>query len=394
MSMEKIPAVLALADGKIFRGWSFGAHRDERNPVVGEVVFNTSMYGYQEILSDPSYAGQIMTFTYPHIGNVGCNEEDEESGQLFVEGLIIRELSKVTSNFRSKKTLSAHLEAHNKMGISGIDTRELVSYLRDNGSQMGAIAAGGSVSVDALIDRAKAAGSMEGKDYVKHVSCVEPYAWSELPWKLGTDIKTGSMVRGHQRIVSQEKAASRPHVVALDCGIKYNILRQLVSAGFRVTVAPATATAQEIAALKPDGFFLSNGPGDPATLGYIVSTVKDLVGKVPIFGICLGHQILAQVFGGTTYKLKYGHRGGNHPVMDFKTGKVEITVQNHGFAVDGASLPKEVTVSHLNLNDKTIEGLDIPDAKAFSIQYHPESSPGPHDAQYLFNRFHELVVGA
>ncbi len=390
---ERIPAVLALADGKIFKGFSFGARRDISNPVVGEVVFNTSMYGYQEILSDPSYAGQIMTFTYPHIGNVGCNDEDEESGVLYAEGLIIRELSKVTSNFRSKRTLSEHLALSGKMGISGIDTRELVAYLRDKGSQMGAIACGGSVSVDTLVDVAKAQGSMSGKDYVKHVSCKTPYGWNELPWKLGMDIKTGKTMHDSKRVLSQEQSATRPHVVAIDCGIKYNILRLLVDSGFRVSVAPATASAQEILALRPDGLFLSNGPGDPAALQYLVSTVKDLLGKVPTFGICLGHQILAQVVGGKTYKLKFGHRGGNHPVRDNTTGKVEITVQNHGFAVDEKTLPKDVNITHVNLNDNTVEGLEIPGARAFAVQYHPESSPGPHDSKYLFDRFYDSVVG-
>ena len=234
---------------------------------------------------------------------------------------------------------------------------------------------------------------MEGKDYVQYVSCKESYAWNELPWWLGSDIKTGSAAgKKGKRYVTQEASWSRPHVVAIDCGIKYNILRLLLETGFRVTVCPATSTAAEIQALNPDALFLSNGPGDPATLGYIVSSVKNLLGRVPIFGICLGHQILAQVVGGKTYKLKFGHRGGNHPVMDYTTGKVEITVQNHGFAVDQTTLSPGTNVTHLNLNDQTIEGLEIPDARAFSIQYHPEASPGPHDSRYLFKRFYDSVV--
>lgn len=390
--MKKIPATLALADGKTFQGYAFGTHKDISNPVVGEVVFNTSLYGYQEILSDPSYAGQIMTFTYPHIGNVGCNDEDEESKDLFIEGLIVRELSKVTSNFRAQRSLSDHLIRFGKMGMYGIDTRELVCYLRDNGAQMGAYACEVE-NVDDLISHAKAAGSMEGKDYVKAVTCTEPYSWNELPWQLGEEISTGQKSFG-KRFVPQEISAARPHVVAIDCGIKYNILRLLVEEGFRVTVVPAGYPSKKIKDLRPDGLFLSNGPGDPATLEYVVKEVRDLIGSVPMFGICLGHQILAQAFGGKTYKLKFGHRGGNHPVKDMTTGKVEITVQNHGFAVSAESLSKKVQISHLNLNDQTVEGIVAPEAKAFSIQYHPEASPGPHDSNYLFRRFYELIAGS
>ena len=384
MDKIKVPAVLALSDGTIFKGFSFGQQCPSDAPCIGEVVFNTSMYGYQEILSDPSYAGQIMTFTYPHIGNVGANNEDEESEKLFVEGIIVRDLSKVASNFRSQKTLSDHLLFHKKMGLYGIDTRELVTHLRTNGSQMGAMASGENISTATLIDHAKKNGSMLGKDYVSHVSCKSAYTWHEVPWELG------------KGTVKLDPAAESklPHVIALDYGIKWNILRLLRASGFRVTVLPAFSTAKEIQALKPDGLFLSNGPGDPATLAPIVETVKSFIGSVPIFGICLGHQILSQAVGGKTYKLKFGHRGGNHPVKDLKTGKIEITVQNHGFAVDPKTLPDTVFPRFINLNDGTIEGLDIEDKKAFSIQYHPESSPGPHDAQHHFNRFKDLVVGA
>lgn len=375
--------ILALADGTIYRGWALGLERGAGEATVGEVVFNTSMYGYQEILTDPSYAGQIMCFTYPHIGNVGCNDEDNESSAVHAEGVVLRNLSRVVSNFRATKSLSQYLEEAGKSGLYGVDTREIVAHLRDHGAQMGAIACGDSVNPDDLIDRARAQGSMEGKDYVKFVSCCEPYAWDGLPWSLTQG--------GHQRL-SQEQLMSRPHVVALDCGIKYNILRLLLDSGFRVTVAPATHSAEAIMALNPDGLFLSNGPGDPATLGYIVDNVKQLVGRFPIFGICLGHQILAQVFGGKTYKLKFGHRGGNHPVMDLSTRKVEITVQNHGFAVDRAGLPANINVSHVNLNDDTVEGLDLPEYRTFCVQYHPEASPGSHDSRYLFRRFFESVV--
>lgn len=378
------PGYVALADGTIFKGTCFGALRGEDSPVEGEAVFNTSMYGYQEILTDPSYAGQIMCFTYPHIGNVGCNEEDVESNRVFTEGLVVRSAQKVPSNFRSTVSLPEYLAKRNIMGIEGIDTRELVTLLRSKGAQMAVMAGGDGVSPEALVDRARSLGSMEGKDYVKQVACKETYTWDFLPWSLS---------HGNNRKLSQEQLVSRPHVVAIDCGVKTNILRLLVDVGFRVTVVPAGTSAADIMALRPDGVFLSNGPGDPATLGYVVNPVKEMLGKVPMFGICLGHQILGQALGGKTYKLKFGHRGGNHPVRDETTGKVEITVQNHGFAVDRESLGSRVFVSHLNLNDMTVEGLEARDAKAFSVQYHPEASPGPHDSRYLFERFYRLVVG-
>jgi carbamoyl-phosphate synthase small subunit len=376
---------LALANGTVFKGRCFGALRDESNPISGELVFNTSMYGYQEILTDPSYAGQIMTFTYPHIGNVGCNEDDVESSRVFTEGIIVRAAHKSPSNFRSTVSLQDYLAKSNVMGIEGIDTRELVIALRTHGAQMAVMASGEGTDPDTLVDRAKAAGSMEGKDYVKHVACQDMYTWDYLPW---------SLEHGNRRRLSQEQLLSRPHAVAVDCGVKTNILRLLVDVGFRVTVVPAGTSSAEIMALRPDGVFLSNGPGDPATLGYVVKPVQEIVGRVPIFGICLGHQILGQALGGKTYKLKFGHRGGNHPVRDETTGKVEITVQNHGFAVDKASVEKRAFVSHLNLNDMTVEGLESKELKAFSVQYHPEASPGPHDSRYLFERFYKLVTSA
>ncbi len=379
-------AVIALADGKIFYGTAFGASRSVDRAIVGEMVFNTSLFGYQEILTDPSYAGQIMNFTAPHIGNVGCNPEDDESTQVFAEGLVVRQLSRCVSNFRATQSLPEYLRERDVMGVSGVDTRQIVSHLRDNGSQMGAMACGDSINTDDLVDKARQAGSMEGKEYVQQVSCKEIYSWNEGAWRLKRD---GSSADAQ---LSEEQLCNRPHVVALDCGIKYNILRLLIDVGFRVTVMPATSDAKTILAQKPDGLFLSNGPGDPATLGFIVATVKELVGRFPIFGICLGHQILGQVFGGKTYKLKFGHRGGNHPVMDLRTKRVEITVQNHGFAVDAGSLPSSVQVSHINLNDQTVEGIEVPEKKIFSVQYHPEASPGPHDSRYLFRRFFENVV--
>jgi carbamoyl-phosphate synthase small subunit len=375
---------LALANGMVFKGACFGALRGEDNPTTGELVFNTSMYGYQEILTDPSYAGQIMTFTYPHIGNVGCNEDDVESGRVYTEGLVVRAAHKQPSNFRATISLQDYLTKHGVMGIEGIDTRELVIALRTHGAQMAVMAGGEKVNPDTLVDRARALGSMEGKDYVRSVACKEVYTWDFLPW---------SLEHGNAQRLTQEQLVSRPHAVAIDCGVKTNILRLLVDVGFRVTVAPAGITAAELMALRPDGVFLSNGPGDPATLGYVVKPVQEILGKVPIFGICLGHQILGQALGGKTYKLKFGHRGGNHPVRDEHTGKVEITVQNHGFAVDKGSLGANAFVSHLNLNDMTVEGIESKEHRAFSVQYHPEASPGPHDSRYLFERFFRSVVG-
>lgn len=376
-------ALLALADGTVFEGTAFGAEAGRDNPAVGEVVFNTSMYGYQEIVTDPSYHGQILCFTYPHIGNVGCNAHDMESPKVQVEGVILKNLSAVSSNFRSEQDFDQFLTQHGVMGLADIDTRRLVKHIRDAGAQMGAMACGSDVRADELIAAARAKGTLNGKDLVQYVTCREPYSWNELPW---------SLTEGYQR-VQQNELWARPHVVALDCGIKYNILRLLLHAGFRVTVAPAYTKPEEIRALSPDALFISNGPGDPAALTEIVTNVRGLLGKLPIFGICLGHQILAQAFGGKTFKLKFGHRGGNHPVMDMKTEAVEITVQNHGFAVDADSMPGDVRISHLNLNDRTVEGLEVPDAKTFCIQYHPEASPGPHDSRYLFTRFFESVVG-
>ena len=376
------PAVLALADGTTFSGVAFGAERTIDNPITGEVVFNTSMFGYQEILTDPSYAGQILCFTYPHIGNVGCNLEDVESHRIFAEGLIVRDLSRTVSNFRATKTLAEFLGSANVMGLARIDTRALVSHLRDKGAQSGALACGPKINSSDLVDIARKHGSMDGKDYVKAVACTKPYTWAELPWQLGS---------GYRRIKA-ESLLSRPHVVAVDCGIKYNILRLLTEVGFRVTVVPAGFNENEILALRPDALFLSNGPGDPATLDYVVKPVAQLLGKLPIFGICLGHQILAQSIGAKTYKLKFGHRGGNHPVIDNLTKRVEITVQNHGFAVSPKTVPDRAFISQTNLNDQTVEGLVLEAERAFSIQYHPESSPGPHDALHHFRRFFNLVV--
>jgi carbamoyl-phosphate synthase small subunit len=378
-------AAIVLADGKVFSGYGFGALVTSADPVIGEAVFNTSLYGYQEILTDPSYAGQIMCFTYPHIGNVGVNPEDVESRHMHVEGVIVRNVSLRPSNFRSTQSFPEYLAQNGKFGLSGVDTRALVKYLRDQGAQMGAMSlVSNEQDLNLLQEAAKRAGSMEGKDYVRQVSCQSGYEWNEGTWR--------GPLQGYQQS-SHTDLAKASHVVVLDCGVKENILRMLVDAGFRLTVLPATSTTAEIESVRPDALFLSNGPGDPATLGYIISAIKPFIGNIPIFGICLGHQILGQAFGGKTYKLKFGHRGGNHPVKDLQTGKVEITVQNHGFAVDASTLPPHVKVSHVNLNDGTVEGISCAEQKVFSVQYHPESSSGPHDSRYLFERFAGLVRG-
>lgn len=383
VSINLEPAMLVLADGREFRGYRFGARKTQQQPAIGEVVFNTSMTGYQEILTDPSYAGQMMTFTCPHIGNVGCNEQDNESSKVHVHGTIIRNSTIVTSNYRAKESLDSFLARQGIMGIAGVDTRALVVHIRDHGAQMGALAAGDSLDPQLLQKAAQSMGSMLGKNLVPEVSCKEVYSWNQLPWSAETNAFPS---------LSENELWKRPHCVALDYGVKYNILRKLLEAGFRVSVAPAHSTKEELLALKPDALFLSNGPGDPATLGDTVEVVQSLLGEVPMFGICLGHQVLAQALGGKTFKLKFGHRGGNHPVRDELTGKVEISVQNHGFAVDPASLGDPVEITHINLNDQTVEGLQHKDYQVFSVQYHPEATPGPTDSGYLFKRFFEMVV--
>ena len=370
-------AVLALADGKLFHGTAFGYEGE----ASGEVVFNTSMTGYQEILTDPSYANQLLTFTYPHIGNVGCNREDVESFDTHANGVIVREVSEHYSNFRAEMSFQQWLVEQKLVGITGIDTRELVLHLRENGSQMGIVSSLGEYD-SSLVKKAKALRGLEGQDLVKQVTCQKNYSWSQGTWTRGT---------GYAEYGEEADFAKRLHVVAIDFGVKFNILRLLVEHGFRVTVVPATTSAEEIKALKPDGIFLSNGPGDPAAVTYGVETVKELIGKFPIFGICLGHQVLGIALGAPTFKLPFGHRGGNHPVKDSLTGKIEITVQNHGFATDLEKVPDTLSVSHMNLNDNTVEGFSIEELNTFSIQYHPESSPGPRDAEYLFKRFYDSV---
>jgi carbamoyl-phosphate synthase small subunit len=371
---NKPRAVLALADGTVFHGWGFGAE----GVTVGEVVFNTCMTGYQEVLTDPSYHRQIVVMTPVQIGNTGVNSRDDESERPWVAGFAVRESSTVTSNWRAEDGLEQWLARHGIVGIEGIDTRALTRHIRDNGAQAGVIGVGDVNEAD-LVDTARSWGTMEGKDLVAEVSPSERYSWQEGPYHPLTGF---SEVHG------------KLHVVAMDYGIKKNILRELAGVGCRVTVVPASTSPQEILELDPDGLFLSNGPGDPEPVKYAVTCVRELLGKVPVFGICLGHQILGLALGGITYKLKFGHHGGNHPVKDLATGKVEITSQNHGFVVDSDSLlaaGQKVEVTHINLNDGTVEGIRHLEIPAFSVQYHPEAAPGPHDAHYLFRRFVEMM---
>jgi carbamoyl-phosphate synthase small subunit len=369
--MNGRPAHLALADGTVFPGRAFGADA----AVVGEVVFTTGMTGYEEVLTDPSYCGQIVTMTAPQIGNTGINADDAESvdGRPHVAGFVIRDRSVTVSNWRSEESLDQYLSRHGIAAISDIDTRRLTRHLRDNGSQNGAI---GSEAPHILVERARSAPNMEGLDLVERVTPASTYAFTERRGAWSTPF--GDAPRASERPLS---------VVAIDYGAKRNILRCLVDAGCNVTVVPANTPANEILARNPDGIFLSNGPGDPAAVTYAVATVRELVGKKPMFGICLGHQLLALALGATTYKLKIGHRGLNQPVQDLATGRVEITTQNHGFCVDVSSLGGRAKSTHLHLNDGSSEGLEVPDARAFSVQYHPEAAAGPHDALYLFDRF-------
>ena len=379
-------AYLVLADGTVFEGEPYGA----RGITTGEAVFTTSMTGYQEVLTDPSYTGQLVCMTAPEIGNVGVNAADAESvdGKPHVSGFILRDASPLASSWRSEQTLDAYLAEHGIVAIGGIDTRRLTRHLRDNGSQNGAIGSGPGVTVAELLDRAKKAPDMSGLDLVKKVTPAKSYAFAEGrgAWRVSDQTtRPGTAAAGAKK--------REHHVVAIDYGVKKNILRCLVDAGCKVTVVPASTSAADILALSPDGVFLSNGPGDPAAVGYAVETIRGLLGKKPVFGICLGHQLLAIALGGKTYKLKFGHRGANQPVKDLTTGRIEITTQNHGFCVDLDSLPKSVVSTHVHLNDGTSEGLIAKDLKAFSVQYHPEAAAGPHDSLYLFDRFTALMNG-
>lgn len=375
-STGKKPAILALADGRVFSGHAFGAIGE----TTGEAVFNTAMTGYQEVLTDPSYKGQIVCMTYPEIGNVGVNAEDVESRRVYVEGFVVRDYWPRPSSWRSQMALGEYLADAGVPGIEGIDTRALVRHIRTHGAQEAVIS---SVDLDParLVQKAKASPGLVGRDLVREVTCSESYEWDLGEW---------DPVLGYVRRSAAE-LRDRPLVVALDYGIKQNILRRLVTTGFRVKVLPARSTAQEILRENPDGVFLSNGPADPAALPYACDAVRGVLGRKPIFGICLGHQILGLALGGQTYKLSFGHHGANHPVMDLRSGRVEITAQNHGFAVDADSLAGRATLSHRNLNDQTVEGLRGQGVPFFSVQYHPEASPGPHDAGYLFRQFRRLV---
>jgi carbamoyl-phosphate synthase small subunit len=369
-------AILALEDGRIFRGEGYGA----KGECYGEVVFNTSLTGYQEIFTDPSYAGQIVVLTNPQIGNYGTNAADNEANKPYIEGLVTREFSPISSNWRSQQVADEYLERFNVPVISEIDTRALVRHLRNNGVMRGVIS---SIETDPeiLVQKARSIRKMDGTDLASVVTTTTRYEWEPEPDPLESEENVTPLPRPDL------------HVVAYDYGIKRNILRMLSREGCRVTVVPAQTSAEDVLAMNPDGVFLSNGPGDPEPLGYAQETIRQLAGKKPIFGICLGHQLIGLALGGKTYKLKFGHHGGNHPVQQTETGKVEITSQNHNYAVDAATLNKdEVAITHINLNDQTVQGLRHKSLPLFSVQYHPEASPGPHDSHYLFRDFRKMMV--
>ena len=383
-------AILALEDGSVFRGKGFGALAS----ACGEVCFNTSMTGYQEILTDPSYKGQIVTMTYPLIGNYGVNTQDVESWRPHVAGFVIRELSPLVSNWRSDSSLGDYLAKNGIPGIEGIDTRALTKKIRVRGA-MNAFISTEPISDEDAVQRARSWTGLVGVDYVKEVTHKEAFVWDAKDEQSGAfDLVRGIASADSRNLRKPLPAADIP-IVAFDFGMKYNIMRRLRQHGFRVQVVPATASAADALKYKPAGIFLSNGPGDPSALGYAVQTVRDVVATgIPTFGICLGHQILGQAFGGRTFKLKFGHRGGNQPVKDLESGRVEITSQNHGFAVDPASLPADVTVNRINLNDQTVEGLRHKSKPIFCVQYHPEASPGPHDSTPLFGEFRSMIEKA
>ncbi|HEU4637147.1 MAG TPA: glutamine-hydrolyzing carbamoyl-phosphate synthase small subunit [Edaphobacter sp.] len=371
-------AILALEDGRIFRGKSFGA----RAECSGEVVFNTSLTGYQEIFTDPSYTGQIVVLTNPHIGNYGTTPQDAESKKPYIEGLVTREFSPVSSNWRSTQVADEYLERFGIPVIAEVDTRAIVRHLRAHGAMRGVIASGDNLDAEALVAKARSLPKMVGADLASVVSTKEPYKWDATEPKNQT---------GDPLLKQVEKGEKTLHVVAYDFGIKQNILRMLARENIDVTVVPARTSAEEVLAMNPDGIFFSNGPGDPEPLDYAIENVRKLKGKKPMFGICLGHQIFGIALGGKTYKLKFGHHGGNHPIMNHQTGKVEITAQNHSFNVDPESLPADVEKTHTNLNDHTLAGLRHKTDPMFSVQYHPEAGPGPHDSHYLFKDFRKMM---
>ncbi|MEX0715127.1 MAG: glutamine-hydrolyzing carbamoyl-phosphate synthase small subunit [Planctomycetaceae bacterium] len=386
---ENRPAKLALADGTVFSGTAFGAEGE----VFGEVVFNTSMTGYQEILTDPSYNGQIVTMTYPQIGNYGVNTGDVESGGLSLRGFVCRELCRHPSNYRSEQSLDEYLKEAGVFGLEGIDTRALVRRIRIHGAMTGVLSTA-DIDDASLIAKAQNSPGLVGRDLVREVMPEKAFQWSEGLSELGkfSIAPVGGVLAGNAPGGLRPPLAG-PLVVAVDYGMKWNIPRCLLDIGCRVEVVPGTATAEEILARDPDGVFLSNGPGDPEPLDYAIETIRKLIGVKPVFGICLGQQLLGLALGGKTFKLKFGHRGANQPVLDKRSGKVEITTQNHGFAVDADSLSKEVEVTHINLNDGTVEGIRHRELPVFGVQYHPEASAGPHDSHYLFDEFRRLLPG-
>jgi carbamoyl-phosphate synthase small subunit len=368
-------AIIALEDGTIFEGHSFTGHGE----AIGEIVFNTSLSGYQEILTDPSYTGQIVTMTYPLIGNYGINPEDMESSAIHPKAFLVKEYNPYPSNYRSTQTLAAFLQQFDVLGVEGFDTRALVKHIRNQGAMKGVVSTK-DLERDSLVEKAKRWTGLVGQDMVQRVTCSSPYAWIDNATLAGTDFS------------GFKPAKETFKVVAFDFGIKYNQLRILTEKGCQVQVVPATTSADTVLAMNPDGIFLSNGPGDPEGVEGVVDTIKTLLGKKPIFGICLGHQMLGLAYGAKAYKLKFGHRGGNQPVKDLSTGHIEITSQNHGFCIDESSLPQgDVEITHINLNDNSLEGMRHTRYPAFSVQYHPEFAPGPHDAKYLFDRFIDMM---
>ncbi|MCB9640512.1 MAG: glutamine-hydrolyzing carbamoyl-phosphate synthase small subunit [Myxococcales bacterium] len=383
MAQVKKVARLALEDGSIWKGWGFGADGTQE----GEVVFNTSLTGYQEILTDPSYAGQIVLMTTPQIGNTGINEEDDEASRTHLEGFVVRELSPSTSNWRASSDLSEWLKKRGVIGISGVDTRAITRRLREHGSLRGVLSTEEQLSDEELIARTRQCSGTEGQDLVSQVTCKEPYAWEEPTdhsWEFSRFFRSQEWDHRYER--------EPLHVVVMDFGVKRNILRRIASWNCRVTVVPAQASAEDILALKPDGILLSNGPGDPAAVTYAIETIRDLLGKVPMLGICMGHQLISLAMGARSYKLKFGHHGGNHPVKYLPEGRIEISSQNHNYAIDSSTLPKETELLYINLNDQSCAGIRDVSRGVMGIQYHPEAAPGPHDGDPLFRQFVQMML--